>query len=248
MLARFTPLSPRHLRLPFRLVRTGIRSPASNRRTAAIRHHPPTHKRTDERTEFSPWHSLIFRRGQNVGGTFLTVHRLRPHHNTPLQGREDLSPSANGKGKIILPTRNVEIAVFTDTPSVSRLRPSHRQARASLFTAALCSAVNKDRCGLRVDRLRPPSALRLRRHPSCVGGWLAPFRLRLQTLFGGYVSLRCQPETSACYSGSSMPCRRSPSCGRREPSISTFLPPAEDDALAIQSVGSLCLTRLARFR
>lgn len=38
----------------------GIFTPASNRRTAAIRHHPPTHKRTDERTEFSPWHSLYF--------------------------------------------------------------------------------------------------------------------------------------------------------------------------------------------
>ena len=158
-------------------------------------------------------------------GTFLTVHRLRPHHNTPLQGREDLSPSANGKGKIILPTRNVELAVFTNTPSVSRLRPSLRQSRASLFTAALGSAVNKDRFGLRVERLRPPSALRLRRHPSCIGGWLAPFRLRLQTLFGGYVSLRCQPETSACYSGSSMPCRRSPSSARSKPTISTFSHP-----------------------
>lgn len=66
--ARSTSLPTRNLRLLFRLVRTGIRSPASNRRTAAIRHHPPTHKRTDERTEFSPWHSLIFRRGQEVGG------------------------------------------------------------------------------------------------------------------------------------------------------------------------------------
>ena len=47
-----------NLRLLFRPVRTGIFTPASNRGTAAIRHHPPTHKRTDERTEFSPWHSL----------------------------------------------------------------------------------------------------------------------------------------------------------------------------------------------
>ena len=37
--------------------------------------------------------------------------------------------------------------------------------------------------------------------------------------------------------GSSMPCRCSPSSGRREPPISTFLPPIEDVALAIQSVG-----------
>lgn len=52
---------PRNLRLLFRPVRTGIFTPSSNRRTAAIRHHPPTHKRTDERTEISPWHSLIYR-------------------------------------------------------------------------------------------------------------------------------------------------------------------------------------------
>ena len=49
---------PRNLRLLFRPVRTGIRTPSSNRRTASIRHHPPTHKRTDERTAISPWHSL----------------------------------------------------------------------------------------------------------------------------------------------------------------------------------------------
>ena len=52
---------PRNLRLLFRPVRTGICSPSSNRRTAAIRHHPPTHKRTDERTEISPWHSVVSR-------------------------------------------------------------------------------------------------------------------------------------------------------------------------------------------
>lgn len=58
--ARSTSLLTRNLRLLFRPVRTGIFTPASNRRTADIRHHPPTHKRTDERTEISPWHSLYF--------------------------------------------------------------------------------------------------------------------------------------------------------------------------------------------
>lgn len=65
---------PGNLRLQFRLTRTVIFSPSSGRRTSAIRHHPPTHKWTDERTEISPWHSLIYRRGQNVGG-----FRFRPH-------------------------------------------------------------------------------------------------------------------------------------------------------------------------
>ena len=50
---------PRNLRLLFRLVRTGIFTPSSSRRTAAVRHHPPAHKRTDERTMFSQWHSHL---------------------------------------------------------------------------------------------------------------------------------------------------------------------------------------------
>lgn len=36
-----------------------------------------------------------------------------------------------------------------------------------------------------------------------------------------------------------MPCRRSPSSGRREPTISALLPPIEEDVIAIQSVGYL---------
>lgn len=37
----------------------GIFTPSSGRRTAAVRHHPPAHKRTDERTMFSQWHSHL---------------------------------------------------------------------------------------------------------------------------------------------------------------------------------------------
>ena len=69
----------------------------------------------------------------------------------------DRPPPADVKGNVIDPSRNVEIAVLTNTPSVCPLRPSHRQPRASLFTATFLSAVNKDRFGLRVDRLRPPA-------------------------------------------------------------------------------------------
>ena len=43
-------------------------------------------------------------------------------YTTP-KGREDYTPSANGKGIVVDPTRNVEIAVLTNTPSVSPLRP-----------------------------------------------------------------------------------------------------------------------------
>lgn len=56
---------PRNLRLLFRLVRTGIFTPSSGRRTAAVRHHPPAHKRTDERTMFSQWHIVYRPFGQN---------------------------------------------------------------------------------------------------------------------------------------------------------------------------------------
>lgn len=74
---------PRNLRLLFRPVRTGIRTPSSNRRTAAIRHHPPTHKRTDERTEISPWHSLVSRPvgqyGFDAEGRYVGGFRYRPH-------------------------------------------------------------------------------------------------------------------------------------------------------------------------
>lgn len=140
-------------------------------------------------------------------------------------------------------------------PSLLTLPPSllcvliHRQSRASLFTATLRSAVNKDRFGLRVERLRPASSLRDARHPPSSGS-AASLRLRSQTLFDGYtlaitdtsgcaygvgpLPLRCQPETYACFSGSSMSGRCSPSYGRSEPSVSTFLPPIEEVALAIQ--------------
>ena len=88
--------------------------------------------------------------------------------------------------------------------------------------------------------------------------------LWLQTIFDGYtlaipdtsgyaygvgpLPFRCQPETSACFSGSSMPCRCSPSSSRREPSISTFLPPIEEDTLAIQSIGYIYISRRAQYQ
>ena len=76
---------PRNLRLLFRPVRTGICSPSSNRHTAAIRHHPPTHKRTDERTVISPWHSLISRPVGQYGfiaeGRYVGGFRYRPTRN-----------------------------------------------------------------------------------------------------------------------------------------------------------------------
>ena len=101
---------PRNLRLLFRPVRTGICSPASNRRTAAIRHHPPTHKRTDERTEISPWHSLICRRGEvcrrlplpTPPGTWLLQWHLTAHSLSRLHPQSSPPPSIFGRGSVAL--------------------------------------------------------------------------------------------------------------------------------------------------
>lgn len=64
-----------------------------------------------------------------------------------LSGSMDLSPLADGNARIINPTRSTEIAVFTNTPYVSRLRPKHRQPRAFLAEAPLLSTSAKNRCG-----------------------------------------------------------------------------------------------------
>lgn len=46
-------------------------------------------------------------------------------------------------------------------------------------------------------------------------------------------------ESAKAITGSSMPCRRSPSSGRRKTPISRLLPPIEETVIAIQSVGYL---------
>ena len=108
--------------------------------------------------------------------------------SSPLQGREDLSPPDDGNARIIDPTRSTEIAVFTNTPYVSRLRPKHRQPRAFLAEAPLLSASAKNRCGIRVDRLFPPPPFRFRHATFAMLRWHgAPFRLHSQTIFGDYI-------------------------------------------------------------
>ncbi len=108
--------------------------------------------------------------------------------SSPLQGREDLSPPDDGNARIIDPTRSTEIAVFTNTPFVSRLRPKHRQPRAFLAEAPLLSASAKNRCGIRVDRLFPPPPFRFLHATFATLRWHgATFRLHSQTIFGDYI-------------------------------------------------------------
>ncbi len=91
--------------------------------------------------------------------------------------------------------------------------PISFQVRASMVEAALLSASTNDRYGLRVERLPPPSPLSLSPTPLLRHG-VGPLSLRLrqQTLFDGSAFLRCQPETSACFSEPSMSGCRTPSC------------------------------------
>lgn len=108
---------------------------------------------------------------------------------SPLQGREDLSPPADGNAGIIAPTRSAEIAVFTNTPYVGRLRPKHRQPRAFLAEAPLLSASAKNRCGIRVDRLFPPPPFLFLHATFATLRWHgATFRLHSQTIFGDYIT------------------------------------------------------------
>ena len=71
---------------------------------------------------------------------------------------------------------------------VSRLHPFHRRLRAFLAEAPLLSASAKNRCGIRVDRLRPTACLCFPPTPLLRHG-VGPLRLHLQsqTIFDGYV-------------------------------------------------------------
>lgn len=97
--------------------------------------------------------------------------------------------------------------------SVCSLHPSKSEhfwprLRVAPLRLKTASAVGSIDCALRLHYA-------LSRHPSCVGGWLAPFRLWLQTIFDCYtlantdtsvcdygvatLPFRCQPDTSACF-------------------------------------------------
>ena len=196
--ARSTSLPTRNLRLLFRLVRTGIRSPASNRRTAAIRHHPPTHKRTDERTEFSPWHSLIFRRGQEVGGFDCFPHPERGFR----YGFRPLITS---------------VACIPGIADSEHFWPRLRFSPLRLKTASAFGSID---CSLRSLQSSVTSLA------SC--GFTAastPYDHKLSSHFHshftpdtsgcaygvGFVPITVCPETSACFSEPSMTCCRAPS-------------------------------------
>ena len=198
VLARFTPLSPRHLRLPFRLVRTGIRSPASNRHTAAIRHHPPSHRGLMNARSLARGTRFIFRRGQDVGG-----FDCRPLPERGLRyGFRPLIPSV------------ACIPVIAGSEHFwPRLRCSPlRLKTASAFGSIDCclhslqsSVTSLASCGF--TTASTPCGHKLSSHfhshfsPDTSG-----------CAYGvGFVPITVCPETSACFSEPSMTCCRAPS-------------------------------------
>lgn len=90
---------------------------------------------------------------------------------------------------------------------VSRLHPQSSPT-PSIVVHGSCLPVNSDRYGLRVERLFPPARLCLPDTVTQERCRSLRLHLHSQTLFDGSASLRCQPETSACFSEPSMPgCR-----------------------------------------
>lgn len=141
-----------------------------------------------------------------------------------------------------LPT-SVDCALSIASPE--HFWPRLRYSPLRLKTAAVFGSID---CSLRLHSASstPPSL--------CFGGMalhsVCTRKLSLATTFRlsptpllrrgvGPPPFHRQPETSACYSGPSMPCRRTPSSGRRKPSISGLLPPIEEAVIAIQSFGCL---------
>ena len=89
---------------------------------------------------------------------------------------------------IVLPTRNVAYAMAFDRSFPQSLASLYiADSEHFLAEAPLLSASAKKRFGIRVERLPPPSPLSLSPTPLLRHGV-------------GPLPLRCQPETSACYS------------------------------------------------
>ena len=141
-----------------------------------------------------------------------------------------------------LPT-SVDCALSIASPE--HFWPRLRYSPLRLKTAAVFGSID---CSLRLHSASstPPSLCfgGMALHSGCTRklSLATTFRLSPTPLLRrgvGPPPFHRQPETSACYSGPSMPCRRSPSSGRRKPTISALLPPIEEDVIAIQSVGCL---------
>ena len=168
-------------------------------------------------------HSLLQSHGRHTSSHILPTHRRCSRQHSDAHGYLRLSSATliiRPRAEMIIRRRPMARAMLSTPPGMWRLPslrtlpPSllcvliHRQPRASLFTATLLSAVNKDRFGLRVERLRPASSLRDARHPPASGS-AAPLRLRSQTLFDGYTL--AIPDTSGyAYGVGSLPLRSQP--------------------------------------
>lgn len=127
---RFAPLPTRNLRLPFRLVRTGICSPAYNRREPPFATNLPPGSGLMNARCFAGGTRLIYRRGQEC-----RRQCYRPHPECGFcNGFRPLIPFSAPRPQSL------------PSPSIF----GRRLRFAPLST--------KNRCGIRGDRLRPPLA------------------------------------------------------------------------------------------
>ena len=205
------------------------RTPASNRHTAAIRHHPPTHRGLMNARRLARGTRSFFAEGSNVGG-----FDCFPHPERGLRyGFRPLIPSVAcipviAYSEHFWPRLRCSPLRLKNAASFGSIDCSLHSLQSSVTSLASCGfTAASTPCGHKLS-----SHFHSHFTPDTSG-----------YAYGvGFVPITVCPETSACYSGLSTPCRRAPSYGRRKSAISTFLPPAEVAVLAVQSARFLHYT------
>lgn len=227
MLARFTPLSTRNLRLLFRAVDAGLlRSFLQSHGCHTVSRVPPTHRgrsRLHSKPSARPFHS----------SSATPVHRpCRAewiYRRRPM-AMPGLSTPPGARRLPSLRTFPMSVDCVLSIASPEHFWPRLRFSALRLKTAAIFGSID---CSFRLHSASStPPSLRyggMALHSGCTRklSLATTFRLSPTPLLRrgvGPPPFHRQPETSACYSGPSMPCRRSPSSGRRKPTISALFP------------------------
>ena len=152
------------------------------------------------------------------------IYRRRP------MAMPGLSPPPGVRRLPSLRTLPTSVDCVLSIASPEHFWPRLRYSPLRLKTAAVFGSID---CSLRLHSASStPPSLRfggMGLHSGCTRklSLATTFRLSPTPLLRhgvGPPPFHRQPETSACYSGPSMPCRRSPSSGRRKPSISALHP------------------------
>ena len=187
---------------------------------------PPTHRgrsRLHSKSTARPFHP----------SSATPVHRPcraeRIYRRRPM-AMPGLSPPPGVRRLPSLRTLPTSVDCVLSIASPEHFWPRLRYSPLRLKTAAVFGSID---CSLRLHSASStPPSLRfggMGLHSGCTRklSLATTFRLSPTPLLRhgvGPPPFHRQPETSACYSGPSMPCRRSPSSGRRKPSISALHP------------------------